>query len=75
MELHAFADLDDDVAYEMTKAYWENHEEVANAFPAAQGVTPEISVAEATYPIHAGAVRYYQELGIDIPEEVMPPEM
>ncbi len=75
MSFAANAELDDDVAYEMTKAFWENHEEVANAFPAAQGVTPEVSVAVATYPIHAGAVRYYQELGIDIPEEVMPPEM
>lgn len=75
MSVGANAELDDDVAYEMTKAFWENHEEVANAFPAAQGVTPAISVEQATYPLHAGAARYYQELGIEIPEDVMPPEM
>jgi uncharacterized protein len=75
MSVGANADLPEDVAYEMTKAFWENHEEVAGAFPAAQGVTPEVAVAEATYPLHAGAARYYQELGIEIPDDVMPPEM
>jgi TRAP transporter TAXI family solute receptor len=75
MSVGANADLPEDVAYEMTKAFWENHEEVASAFPAAQGVTPEVAVAEATYPLHAGAARYYQELGIEIPDDVMPPEM
>jgi uncharacterized protein len=75
MSVAANAELDDDVAYEMTKAFWEGHEEVARSFPAAQGVTPEIAVAAATYPIHAGAARYYQELGIDIPQDVRPPEM
>lgn len=75
MSVGANADLDDDAAYEMTRAYWENHEEVAQSFQAAEGVTPEIAVSAATYPIHAGAARYYQELGIEIPEEVLPPEM
>jgi uncharacterized protein len=75
MSVGANANLDDDVAYEMTKAFWENHEEVAQSFRAAEGVTPEIAVSAATYPIHAGAARYYQELGIEIPAEVLPPEM
>lgn len=74
MGLAANADLDEDVAYAMTKAYWENQEEVARSFPAADGVTPEDAVTAATFPLHAGAARYYEELGIDIPEDVRPPE-
>lgn len=75
MSVGVNADFDDEAAYEMTKAFWENHDEVARSFPAAQGVTPEMAVEVATYPIHPGAARYYEEVGIDIPEDVRPPEM
>ncbi len=68
------ASLSADVVYEMTKAYWENHAEVAASFAAAEGMTPEQTVATATFPLHEGAIRYYRELGIEIPDELVPPE-
>jgi len=74
MGVAANADLSDDTVYEITKAYWENHEQVANSFKPAEGVTPQTVIDNATFPLHAGALRYYQELGLDIPEEVIPPE-
>lgn len=64
----------DDVVYEMTRAYWEHHGAVAGAFPAAGEVGPGDVIQGATIPLHAGAVRYYQEMGLDIPEHLIPPE-
>ncbi|UTW09343.1 TAXI family TRAP transporter solute-binding subunit [Pseudomonas benzenivorans] len=64
----------EEVIYNMTKAYWENHDAVANAFAPAKGVTPQDTVNNATLPLHAGAIRYYREIGLDIPASVIPPE-
>ncbi|WP_404298684.1 TAXI family TRAP transporter solute-binding subunit [Halomonas sp.] len=74
MGVAANASLADDTVYDITKAYWENHEQVANSFKPADGVTPQHVIDNATFPLHAGALRYYQELGLEIPEEIIPPE-
>jgi len=75
MGVAANASLDDDAVYEITKAYWENHEQVANSFKPADGVTPQDVIDNATFPLHAGALRYYRDdLGLEIPEDVVPPE-
>ncbi|SDM26392.1 hypothetical protein SAMN05192555_11127 [Franzmannia pantelleriensis] len=74
MGVAANASLGDDIVYEITKAYWENHEQVASSFAPADGVTPQDVIDNATFPLHAGALRYYQELGLEIPDEVIPPE-
>ncbi|PMR72853.1 TAXI family TRAP transporter solute-binding subunit [Billgrantia endophytica] len=74
MGVAANSSLDDDAVYDMTKAYWENHEQVAASFAPADGVTPQTVIDNATFPLHAGALRYYQEIGLDIPEDIIPPE-
>lgn len=75
MGVAANASLSEDSVYEITKAYWENHEQVANSFQPAQGVTPQVVIDNATFPLHAGALRYYRDdLALDIPEEIIPPE-
>lgn len=75
MGVAANADLSADAVYEMTKAYWENHQQVANSFRPAQGVTPQVVIDNATFPLHAGALRYYRDdLGLNIPEALIPPE-
>lgn len=68
-------DLSEDAVYEFTRAYWENVERLGQTFAPAKGVTPEISVENTASPLHAGAVRYYQEIGLDVPSELLPPEM
>lgn len=68
-------DLSEEAVYEFTRAYWENVERLGQTFAPAQGVTPEISVENTASPLHAGAVRYYQEIGLDVPSELLPPEM
>lgn len=74
MGVAANASLDNDTVYAITKAYWENHEQVANSFKPAVGMTPQHVVDNATLPLHAGALRYYQELELEIPDEIIPPE-
>ncbi|WP_445010920.1 TAXI family TRAP transporter solute-binding subunit [Vreelandella stevensii] len=75
MGVAANASLSEDTVYDITKAYWENHEQVANSFQPAQGVTPQVVLDNATFPLHVGALRYYRDdLALNIPEEIIPPE-
>ncbi|WP_158736040.1 TAXI family TRAP transporter solute-binding subunit [Alteribacillus sp. YIM 98480] len=67
-------EIDQELVYEMSKAYWENIEEVAEVFPLASESTPEQAIETATIPLHAGVVQYYEEIGLDVPEELIPPE-
>ncbi len=74
-------DLDEVIAYEITKSYAEGFEEkllkvfgedMANAHPLE---TPSfVGRCEDVY-IHPGAIRYYREMGVEIPDSVVPPEM
>ncbi|WP_290792769.1 TAXI family TRAP transporter solute-binding subunit [Halomonas sp.] len=70
----ATSDLSEEAGYEFTRAYWENIERLGETFAPARGMTAEISVANTTTPLHAGAVRYYREIGIEVPEALVPPE-
>lgn len=66
------AGVSDDVVYAATKAFWENLEEVhATAF-FLQEVTPETAFTSVNVPLHPGAVRYYDEAGIAIPDALRP---
>ncbi|MCE8021305.1 TAXI family TRAP transporter solute-binding subunit [Halomonas sp. MCCC 1A11036] len=70
----ATSDLSEEAAYEFTRAYWENVEQLGETFAPAQGMSAEISVENTATPLHAGALRYYREIGIEVPEELVPPE-
>lgn len=63
------ADMDADVVYAMTKAFWENIEE---AHALAPWMSAAVSLDEALFPIpngiHPGALRYYKEKGLTIPD-------
>ena len=64
--------VDDDVVYNATKAFWENLDEVhATAFFLKE-VTPETAFTSVNVPLHPGAARYYDEVGITIPDELRP---
>ncbi|WP_317855796.1 TAXI family TRAP transporter solute-binding subunit [Chakrabartyella piscis] len=59
------ASVDDDAAYEMTKVFWENIETLAATSPSLQGLTVADAVTDlAGVPLHDGAARYYQEVGV-----------
>lgn len=65
--------FDEQLAYEMTKAVWENLDIVRRAH--AFGKKLFIGdIVNAPIPIHPGALRYYLEQHIDIPRKLYPKE-
>ena len=67
-------DLDADVVYAVTKAFWDNLDEVHATSPQVADISPETALNGLNVPLHAGALRYYREAGFDIPDDLIPPE-
>jgi len=45
------------------------------AYPPMKGLSiPEITMELTKFPLHVGAIKYYREIGIKIPESLIPPE-
>ena len=60
--------MDDQTAYDLTKAIMENMDEQSAAFPTVKGLNlPELTLQYATSPLHPGAIRYYEEIGLTVP--------
>lgn len=72
MMMSVTAGMDDDTAYALTRAYWENLEAMMNANALMRSIDPEKPFGGMSAQLHPGAVRYYQEVGIEIPAELMP---
>lgn len=66
------SELSDDMVYGMTKAIWDNLEEMQQTAVTLQSIDPEKPFIGANVPLHPGAARYYKEMGIEIPEQLMP---
>jgi TRAP transporter TAXI family solute receptor len=66
----ARADLQDDLAYQLIKAAFEGQPRLQKAHPVASETLPQNAVKDTFLPFHPGAVRYYHELGIKIPDEL-----
>jgi TRAP transporter TAXI family solute receptor len=56
----------DDTAYELTKAFWTQREKMAEIAPWWAGVS--LDQAGALANLHPGAMRYYEEAGVAVPE-------
>ena len=64
----ARTDLDEDLVYRMTKAFWEGQANAMTTHPWLVDLTLEYAVANGDMLLHPGALRYYLEIGLDIPE-------
>jgi TRAP transporter TAXI family solute receptor len=58
----------EDLAYEITKVLLERSNELASASGVAREITPVSAVRGSPVPFHPGALRYYREAGIAIPQ-------
>jgi uncharacterized protein len=58
----------EDLAYEITKVLLERSDELASASGVAREITPVSAVRGSPVPFHPGALRYYREAGIAIPQ-------
>lgn len=68
----ADASMSEEMAYEITKAVLENNERMTSTHSAAKDTLAENIVNNTFIPLHAGAMRYYAEIGVEIPEEIQP---
>lgn len=57
--------LNEDVIYQLVKSIFENHQQFIQLHPAFNGLSKYGMVSDSlTAPLHAGAIRYYQEVGL-----------
>lgn len=63
-------DLPEDTVYAMTKAFWENIDDIRSTAPFMERVTLDGAMAAKNVKLHPGALKYYDEIGIAIPEEL-----
>ncbi|HSK39769.1 MAG TPA: TAXI family TRAP transporter solute-binding subunit [Arenibaculum sp.] len=64
---YATAAMDDETAYLITRTVWESIDEMAGRNPWWKAPAKE-QVAQLGIPLHPGALRYYDEAGVEIPE-------
>jgi TRAP transporter TAXI family solute receptor len=65
------ADLSDEAAYKITKGIYENKEIMVAAHKGAEGMSPK-DVLNLSIPLHPGAIKYYREVNIAIPDALIP---
>lgn len=61
--------MDDDTAYAITKAFWAQQAKLAAANSWWGGVSPD-GLAKMGTKLHPGALRYYAEAGVAVPDSV-----
>jgi TRAP transporter TAXI family solute receptor len=66
------ADLPDGLVYQLVKAVFENQPRLVKANSAASETLPQNVDKDTFLPFHPGAVRYYREIGIKIPDVLVP---
>ncbi|MFN2307721.1 MAG: TAXI family TRAP transporter solute-binding subunit [Paracoccaceae bacterium] len=65
------ADLAEEDVYLITKTIYENLPFLQAIHPATQAMAIEQAIAGLPLPLHPGAQRYYEEVGVDIPERLI----
>ena len=65
------ASVDEEHVYLLTKTMYENLPFLQSIHPATKAMAVEKAMAGLPAPLHPGAARYYKEVGLDIPENLM----
>ena len=66
------ADLPEDVVYMLTKVLFEHVDELRTVHAKARAISLETALNGMSIPLHPGAIKYYEEKGIKVPEELKP---
>jgi TRAP transporter TAXI family solute receptor len=78
MGYYARKDLPLEVAYSLIKAVWQDVWDVSASYePLKLDIIgfPKLTLEYGPFPLHRGAVRFYRELGLKVPDRLLPPEM
>lgn len=70
--LVASAEMDEDEVYQITKAIYENLDDLRAVHPAAKETSVELAMGSTPIPLHPGAIRYFEEIGATIPDNLRP---
>ena len=66
------ANMDSKLVYKMVKAVWENLGEIHKSAVVLKPLSKSKPFAGINLPLHPGAVKYYKEVGIKIPANILP---
>ena len=66
-------DVPEEVVYHITKTIWENLGALQDIHAATRDMQLQRAVRGLGAPLHPGAIRYYQERGLEIPDRLLPP--
>ena len=59
------ADMDEDTVYQVTKAFWDNIDQVTSEAPWAKALNVKFAASKrGLAELHPGAARYYREVGV-----------
>lgn len=67
-------DVSEEAVYQILCATYDNLEEVKAVHSGNKVISLESALDGVAVPLHAGAVRFYRERGIEIPDRLIPPE-
>ncbi|MAZ01658.1 MAG: C4-dicarboxylate ABC transporter substrate-binding protein [Sneathiella sp.] len=65
-------DVPEEDVYNMLKIFWTGLDEMKSESPWLSAISLDSVFASANMPLHLGAVKYYQEVGLEIPAELLP---
>lgn len=63
-------DIPDDIVYDLVKTTFDHHEELVAIDPTSKSTIPE-NVINCSIPLHPGALKYYEENGIKVPDKLI----
>lgn len=66
--------IDEKIVYDLTKTMFENLPEVHQVHSSAKYISLENALKGVSVPLHLGAYRYFREVGINVPDYLVPPE-
>jgi TRAP transporter TAXI family solute receptor len=69
--LGARADVDEDAVYKITKTIYENLPFLNAIHGATKAMAIEKAIAGLPMPLHPGALKYYQEVGVKVPARLI----
>ena len=65
------ADVDEEAVYQITKTLYENLSFLNAIHKATKAMSTDKALSGLPMPLHPGAMRYFQEIGLTIPENLI----
>lgn len=67
-------EADEELIYKLTKAMYEHLDDVQKIHNSAKSITLDTALDGLPAPLHLGAYKYFKEIGIDVPNDLIPAE-